>query len=163
MDKWAKLHWRKRILNLAVRILNKLIPEREAFCPQTQMVSHLFDRLNRAYKQEVAAGRFDDVPWQTLGSLKDRHFQRLLQLSEKLLIYFGEEDRYYRQWLGFAMLIVQDEVKAELRGLSLEVFENLVLSQWQFDMSGAVPMEYFNAHKEDFLNMVLANFLMNLV
>lgn len=127
------------------------------------MIDHVFQKLNNAYETEVRAGRFDDVPYQTLNALKDRNFQRLLQLSRKLLVYFSEDDRYYRQWLGLAMLLVVDEVRRARDSLSLEGFERLVWEQWQFDMKGAVPEEYFNAHKEDFLNMVLANFLMNLV
>jgi len=163
LDKWAKLHWRKNILNFAVRVLNGIMPELKPTYPQTKMIESVFLQLNNAYETEVLAGRFDDVPYQTLPALKDRNFQRLLQLSRKLLIYFSEDDRYYKQWLGFAMLLVTDEVLRARALLSLEGFEKLVWEQWQFDMRGAVSEEYFNAHKEDFLNMVLANFLMNLV
>ena len=163
MDKWGKLHWRKNFLNFAVRALNGIIPEVKPTYPQTQMIEHVFQKLNNAYEAEVRAGRFDDVPFQTVTNLKDRNFQQLLQLSQKLLLYFGEEDRYYRQWLGLAMLLVKKEVDTWLETLSLAEFLPLVWDQWQFDMRGAVPEEYFNAHKEDFLNMVLANFLMNLV
>jgi len=163
LDKWAKLHWRKNFLNFAVRILNGLMPKVKQTYPQTLMIQNVFDKLDKAYKAEVCAGRFDDVPFQIVTNLKDRNFQRLLQLSRKLLVYFSEDDRYYRQWLGFAMLLVSDEVRRSRDSLSLEGFERLVWEQWQFDMKGAVPEEYFNAHKEDFLNMVMANFLMNLV
>lgn len=163
MDKWGKLHWRKNFVNFAVRILNSLMPEWKPSYPQTLIVKKVFDQLNEAYETEVRAGRFDDVPYQTLESLKDRNFQRILQLSRKLLIYFSEDDRYYRQWLGLAMLLVRKELDDWLDALSLEEFQELVWMQWHFDLKGAIPEEYFNAHKEDFLNMVMANFLMNLV
>lgn len=163
MDKWIKLHLRKKAVNLAVFVLNRLMPEARATYPQTRMVQHVFTKLNRAYRTEAYAGRFDDIPYQTLASLKDRNFQRLLQLAQKLLVYFGEDDRYYRMWLGFAMLLVKGEVNAELEKLSFEDCLTLTKTQWDFDLQGAVPKEYFDAHKEDFLNIVLANFLMNLV
>lgn len=139
------------------------MPKLKPSYPQTQMIEHVFQELNNAYETEVLAGRFDDVPYQTLVNLRDRNFQRLLQLSQKLLVYFSEDDRYYRQWLGLAMLLVRKEVSAFFEALSFEEFQALVFIQWQFDIRGAVPEEYFNAHKEDFLNIVLANFLMNLV
>lgn len=163
MDKWGKLHWRKNILNFAVRILNHFMPDMKPTYPQTLMIQNVFEKLNRAYETEVLAGRFDDIPYQTLANLKDRNFQRLLELSRKLLVYFSEDDRYYRQWLGLAIILVKRELAAGLNEFSFDHFLNLVQTQWQFDMRGAVPEEYFNAHKEDFLNMVLANFLMNLV
>jgi hypothetical protein len=139
------------------------MPDLKPTHPQTLIIQKVFAKLNRAYKKEVHAGRFDDVPYQTLTNLKDRNFQRLLELSRKLLVYFSEDDRYYRQWLGLAVLLVREEVETQLKTLSFDDFQTLVRKQWQFDMRGAVPLEYFNAHKEDFQNMVLANFLMNLV
>jgi hypothetical protein len=163
LDKWAKLHWRKNFVNFAVRVLNGLIPEMKPSYPQTEIIEQVFKGLDKAYHTEVLAGRFDDISFQTIANLKDRNFQRLLQLSQKLLIYFSEDDRYYRQWLGLAMLLVRRELDIWLETLSREEFEALVFAQWQFDMRGAVTEEYFNAHKEDFLNIVLANFLMNLI
>jgi hypothetical protein len=163
LDKWGKLHWRKNFLNFAVRILNSLMPELKPSYPQTEIIEKVFKQMNNVYETEVIAGRFDDVPFQTVVNLKDRNFQRLLQLSRKLLIYFSEDDRYYKQWLGLAMLLVRQEVSKFIQTLSFEEFQVLVFIQWQLDMRGAVSEEYFNAHKEDFLNMVLANFLMNLV
>jgi hypothetical protein len=139
------------------------MPEMKPTYPQTVIVQKVFDQLDEAYETEVRAGRFDDMPYQTLDGLKDRNFQRLLQLSRKLLVYFSEDDRYYRQWLGLAMLLVRKELGHRLETLSFEECRWLVFSQWHFDLRGAVSEEYFNAHREDFLNMVLANFLMNLI
>jgi len=162
MNKELKLCLTKKFVNFAVRILDKLIPKAEATHPQTQMIERMFKKLNNAYAVEVYAGRFDDVPLQTLRSLKDRNFQRFLNLSEKLLVYLGENDRYYRMWLGYALLLAGDEVKAELERLSMEDFLRLTEAQWEFNMRGAFPKEYFDAHKQDFLNILLANFLTNL-
>jgi hypothetical protein len=162
MNKELKLCLTKKFVNFAVRILDKLIPKAEATHPQTQMIEHMFKKLSRAYRTEVYAGRFDGVPCQTLNNLKDRNFQRFLNLSENLLVYLGENDRYYRQWLGYALLLAEDEVKAELERLSMEDFLRLTKAQWEFDMRGAFPKEYFMIHKQEFLNILLANFLTNL-
>lgn len=151
VDKWIKLHMRKKAINFVVRVLNRLMPDVKATYPQTEMVERVFAKLNKVYGTEVRCGLFDD-----------ENFQRLLKLSEKLLVYFGEDDRYYRQWLGFTMLLVSDEVLSELSKLTFEDFITLTELQWEMNMSGAVPPEYFDAHKRDFLNIVLANYLTNL-
>jgi hypothetical protein len=160
--KLDELALRKRIFNLGVRILNILIPESSASYPQSIMIVNVSEKLNKAFKTEVYCGLFDGAPHQTLTLLKDRNFQRFLNLSRKLLVYFSENDRYYRSWLGLFMLLVSDEVDAELAKLSFEDFLTLVKLQWETNMKGAVPREYFNEHKKDLLNMVLANYLMNI-
>jgi hypothetical protein len=85
------------------------------------------------------------------------------RLAEKLLVYLGEDDRYYRQWLGLAFLLMHGEVEKTLEGLSFEDFLTLTKQQWLLDYHGAVSPEYFNSHKIDFLNIVLTDFLLNLV
>jgi hypothetical protein len=104
MHAGLKMHLTKKFVNLAVLILNRLVPVAKPTYPQTRMIGKVFMRLNKAYRTEVYAGRFDDVPYQTLNGLRDSNFQRLLGLSQKLLVYLGENDRYYRQWLDLAML-----------------------------------------------------------
>jgi len=163
MDRWLKLHLTKRFVNLAVRLLNTLIPAAEPTYPQTKIVDNVFRKLFKAYKTEVYAGRFDDVPYQSMLKLHDRNFQRFLELSEKLLVYMSETDRYYRQWLGLAMLLTQAEVEKQLQNLSFPDFLALAESQWDMSFKGAVPREHFEAHKKEFQYIVLANFLMNLV
>jgi hypothetical protein len=163
MDRWLKLHLTKRFVNLAVRLLNKIIPAVEPTYPQTKILDNVFRKLFKAYKTEVYAGRFDDVPYQSMLKLRDRNFQRLLQLSQKLLVYMSETDRYYRQWLGLAMLLTQAEVEQQLQNLSFPDFLALAESQWDMSFKGAVPHEHFEAHKKEFQYIVLANFLMNLV
>jgi hypothetical protein len=162
MDRWLKLHIFKTFFNASVRLLNLATPKVEATWPQNKIVTNVFAKLYQAHKIEAFCGRFDDVPYQNLVSLKDKNFLRVLQLTEKLLLYLGEMDRYYRQWLGLAFLLTEDELKQQREALAYEDFLSLVKAQWEFNMRGAVPEEYFNAHKEDFLNIVLANFLMNL-
>lgn len=162
MDRWLKLHIFKTFFNASVRILNLATPKVEATWPQSKIVSNVFVKLYNTHKIEAFCGRFDDVPYQNLAKLKDKNFFRVLQLTEKLLLYLGEMDRYYRQWLGFVFLLTEDELKRQKEALTYQDFFGLVKAQWEFNMGGAVPEEYFNAHKEDFLDIVLANFLMNL-
>jgi hypothetical protein len=160
--KLDELALRKRIFNLGVRILNILIPESSASYLQSRMIVNVSEKLNKAFRTEVYCGVFDGVPHQTLALLKDRNFQRFLNLSSKLLLYFSENDRYYRSWLGLFMLLVSNEVDHELAKLSFKDFLALVELQWETNMKEAVPREYFNEHKKEFLNMVLANYLTNI-
>jgi hypothetical protein len=156
------MHLTKKFVNLAVRLLNRLIPEAEPTFPQTHMAENVFERFLKAYKLEVYAGRFDDVPWQTIRGLRDKNFLRLLQLSRKILLYLGENDRYYRQWLGYAFLLAAEETQKQLVTLTYGDCLEFCRVQWDFNLEGAFPPEYFEAHKGEFLNMVLANFLSNL-
>jgi hypothetical protein len=157
-----KMHLTKKFVNLAVRILNKLVPEAESTFPQTRMAEHVFQRLFKAYRIEAYCGRFDDVPYQPISALKDKNFMRLLLLTRKILLYLGENDRYYRQWLGYAFLLVTEETGKQLEALTYDDCLELCRVQWDFDLTGAFPPEYFEAHKPQFLDMVLANFLTNL-
>jgi hypothetical protein len=163
MDRELKLHLTKKLVNFIVRVLDRLTPSVKAYYPQTRMVEGVFAKLYKAYSTEVYAGRFDSVAYQTLKGLKDKNFLRFLRLTEKLLVYLGEEDRYYRQWLGLAFVLVNDEVKKTLSSLSFEDFLSLTKQQWLLDYRGAVSSEYFNSHREEFLNIVLTDFLVNLV
>lgn len=61
-----------------------------------------------------------------------------------------------------AFLLMRSEVEKTLDGLSFEDFLTLTKRQWLLDYHGAVSPEYFNSHKEDFLNIVLTDFLVNL-
>lgn len=162
MHRELKMHLTKKFVNLAVRILSCFIPKAEATFPQTRMTQKVFERFFTAYRTEVHAGRFDGVPWQTIKGLRDKNFMRLLQLSEKLLVYLGENDRYYRQWLGYAFLLATEETGKQLVTLTYGDCLELCRIQWDFNLEGAFPPEYFEAHKGEFLNMVLANFLSNL-
>jgi len=162
MHKELKLCLTKKFVNFAVRILGRLVPEAKATYPQTLMTDNMFKRLVKAYQIEAYAGRFDDIPYKQLPELKDKNFMRFLIFSRKILVYLGENDRYYRMWLGYALLLAEDEVKAELERLSMEDFLTLTEAQWEFNMQDAFPKEYFMTHKRDLLNILLANFLTNL-
>jgi hypothetical protein len=162
LDKWVKLHIHKTLLNFVVGFLNWLIPDRTPQHSQTQLLENVYRKLLKAYEVEVYCGRFDDVPYQTIKALKDRNFLNLLELSRKVLFYLGDTDRYYRQWLGLFFLLIQDELNIHKENMTYEDFFRLVKAQWDFDMTGAFPKEFFNAHKDVFQEIVLTNFLTNI-
>jgi sulfatase maturation enzyme AslB (radical SAM superfamily) len=146
-----------------VHLLTKLVPEAEATYPQTQIVNNVFANLKRAFRTEVYAGRFDDIPYQTLIKLKDRNFQRFLEFSEKLLVYLSENDRYYRQWLGLALILGSKEIQKIKENLTYKEFVDFMQRQWEMNLREAVPQAVFESHREDFVGQVLTDFLVNLV
>jgi hypothetical protein len=162
LDRWLKLHLFKTFLNAGIRILNLIVPKAEPTWPQSQIVRNVFARMHRAYAVEAYCGRFDDIPYQSPVALKDKHFLRVLELSEKLLYYLGEMDRYYRQWLGLALLLAEDELKRARLNMTYEGFLESVRAQWEFDMRGAFPREFFDAHRDVFMKILLANSLTNI-
>jgi hypothetical protein len=162
LDKWVLLHVRKKLANLAVRILNRLILPRDPLYPQTRLLEDVYRKLFQAYKIEAFCGRFDDVLYQDLSALRDRHFLNILELSRKLLIYLGDTDRYYRQWLGLFFLLIHDAVEDQRKNMYFEELLASARAQWEFDMRGAFGKEHFNENKRIFQEIMLANFLFNL-
>jgi hypothetical protein len=162
LDKWVLLHVRKKLVNPSVRILNRLISARDPQYPQTQLLEDVYRKLFQAYKLEAFCGRFDDLPYQDLSALRDKHFLNILELSRKLLIYLGDTDRYYRQWLGLFFLLIHDFVEEHQQSMLFEEFLTSARAQWEFDMRGAFPKEHFNENKRIFQEIMLANFLFNL-
>jgi hypothetical protein len=159
MDRWLKLSLFKTFLNLGVRVANLAVPRAEATWPQSKITKNVFAKLYRAHRIEAYCGRFDDFPLQPFDKLKDKNFLRVLRLSEKLLLYLGEMDRYYRQWLGVALLLAEDELKKAQESMTYEEFLKLVRDQWEFDVTGAFPKEFFDTHKNLFQKILLTNFL----
>jgi hypothetical protein len=160
LDRWLKLHLFKTFLNRCVQVLNLIVPRAKPTWPQSKIISNVYDRMYHAYAVEAYCGRFDDIPYQTIKSVRDKNFLRVLELSEKLLYYLGEMDRYYRQWLGLALLLAEDELEQARLATTYEGFLQSVRAQWDgFDMQGAFPKEYFQAHREGFMQILLSNSL----
>jgi hypothetical protein len=162
LDKWVLFHVRKKLVNLAVRILNGLISPRDPQYPQTQLLEDVYRKLFQVHRLEAFCGRFDDVPYQDLSALGDRHFLNILELSGKFLVYLADTDRYYRQWLGLFFLLVHDTVEEQQQSMRFEEFLASAWAQWEFDMRGAFPEEHFNENKRVFQEIMLANNLYNL-
>jgi hypothetical protein len=162
VDKWLLLHVRKKLINLACGVINKVLPEQTPQYPQTQLLEDVYKKLLQAYELEAFSGRFDDVPYQTLKTLKDRHFLNILELSRKLLIYLGDTDRYYRQWLGLFFLLTHDAIQKHQQSMRFEPFLASARAQWEFDMRGAFGEQHFKENKRIFQELMLANHLFNL-
>lgn len=155
MDKWLRLHLVKRFVNLAVRILNRAIPRVEPTLPQTKAAAEIYASMYKAFSVHVYSGVFDDVPYQRIATLKDRNFQHVLELSEKIIMYLAEMDRYYRGWLGLALLLAAYQVTTVTQSLDYaETLQN-IRQQWEFPID-AIPREYFYAHKREFLDIQFA-------
>jgi hypothetical protein len=159
LNKWILIHVRKKLINAAVRLLNHVLPAHRAEFPQTQLLEQVYEKLLQAYRIEAYCGRFDDVPYQTVEHLHDRHFLNILELSRKALIYLADTDRYYRQWLGLFFLSIHDAVEKQKQVLQYEEFLKSALDQWEFDLRGAFPPEFFKARKRLFQEIQLANHL----
>ena len=157
-----KLHLFKKIVNLCARVIDRLLPETRARYPQSKMLEHVFQQLFNVYLLEVYCGRFDDVPKQSLASLEDRNFQHFLSVIRKMLLFISDNDRYYRAWIGLAFILAHGEYHRILEGLTQEEFVASYLEQWELRF-GCIGPNHFQLHKSQFLDMMLAAHLPNLL
>jgi len=157
-----KLHLFKQNLNFIMRVLDRLLPEKEPTYPQTKMLEHVFQRLFNAYILEVWGGRFDDAAHQSLTELKDRNFLHFLSVTRKTLLFISENDRYYRAWIGLLFIAAKEEYERALHGLSLEEFQRSHLEQWELNFP-FLKQPYFEENKREFLEMLLTAHLSNLL
>ena len=87
-------------------------------------------------------------------TLKDRNFQRTLELSEKLLMYLAEMDRYYRSWIGLAMILAADQVTMTTSTLDYAETLQSIRQQWQYPLTESfISKEVFDADKRGFLEV----------
>lgn len=123
-DIWLKFV--KALLNWPMRLLDKFLPERQPSFPQTEIVDRMYKRMFQAYRLEQAQGVFmehlrvngegydatiqsyadwlravEAMPKRQFNG--DGNFERLLRVSRKILLIVGEDDRYYRAWLGMGL------------------------------------------------------------
>jgi len=154
VDKWLKLHLVKRFVNIAVRILNRAVPSMKATYPQTKALAEIYSSMYKAFSVETYCGRFDDVSFQKIASLKDKNFLHVLELSEKLLMYLAESDRYYRAWLGLSLLLAETQVKQATSSLDYEATLQSIRGQWDYPLQTSfIPREHFDAHRREFLEI----------
>jgi hypothetical protein len=159
LDKWFKLNLAKKLINPAVRVLNLLIPAHEPVYPQTKILARVYADLLSVYRIEAYCGRFDDIPRGTLETLKDKNFLRFLQLSNKVLTYLGDTDRYYRAWLGLFFLLIRDYVET----LPLAEAGKSVSQQWDYPVGDKIFQQFASVLEKDAREIILANQLYNLV
>jgi hypothetical protein len=125
------------------------------------MASYIFKDLDHVFKVEAFCGRFDDAPYQSFGKLKDRNFQHLLSVARKILLFLSENDRYYRMWLGLALILAHQEYQRALESLTREEFIRLHALQWELKLT-CITESHFQLRKSEFLDMMLAAHLPNL-
>lgn len=157
-----KLHFFKKLVNLGMRFLDRIVPDSNPAYPQTKMVEDVFKDLFRVYELEVYQGMYDDVPCQTILGLKDRNFQHFLSVTRKLLLFVGENDRYYRAWIGLAFKLAKEEYERAGLQLTQDEFIRSYLEQWELKFPRVHP-GYFESNRSEFLDMMLASYLPNLL
>ena len=157
-----KLHFFKKLVNFCMRIIDRLLPDVKPYYPQTKMAEHVFQQLFHVYRLEVYQGMYDDVPGQTIGGLRDRNFQHYLSATRKILLFLGENDRYYRAWIGLAFKLAKEEYDRAAVELTQDEFLRSYDEQWELRFSRVHP-GYFTSQKSEFLDMMLACHLPNLV
>lgn len=157
-----KLHLFKKLVNFSMRVLDRLLPEKQPYYPQTRMAQDVFEQMSHVYELEVYQGMYDDVPYQTTNGLKDRHFQHFLSATRKLLLFIGENDRYYRAWIGLAFKLAKEEYQKAAANLTQEEFLTRHLEQWELKLPHVHP-GHFESNRSEFLDMMLASYLPNLL
>ena len=140
----------KYLINIPLRLLDKILKYPEPKTPQTQMLNRVRRNMMATYRLEVYKGVFD---------VQDGNFERFLSVSTKFLAQIAERDRYYRAWLGLAFLLSEAEMKK--LNLSPDEIISQIKGQWMDDLS-FLPRSHFAIYQRDFTEIVLSSNLMNL-
>jgi hypothetical protein len=144
----------KALVNVPLRFLDHLLPERNPTFPQTVIAECMYRRMFRAYRLEVAQGVFKEF-----GSMEgDGNFLRVLRVSRKLLIGISEDDRYYREWLGLSILLAHEEYERWLQNLTPAQLKFWCAHQW-YVSPNCLSDEAVAAAKEKLAPDVLAYYL----
>lgn len=154
MREELRMHLFKRLINLAVRFMLKLAPEPPpARYPSSKALQRTFDTLFAVY-------RIENEQHKIYG---DRNFGNLLLFSYRALMFLSEKDRYYRMWLAFIMLRIEEEIALERASMTLEELKRLQVEQWEIPIFDIVTPEHFIRFRKRLFEMVTANTLPNLV
>ena len=97
----AKLVVVKKLINRVARAALKVTPGVTPKRPVSKLVIRLFEYLREALK--LHPERF----------YADQNFPRILEATERLLVFVAEEDGHYAGWLAEAMLLLHDIVEEE--------------------------------------------------
>jgi hypothetical protein len=152
MNRELRMIFLKALVNVPLRIVDKLIPEpTSVVCPQTKLLLNVYKRMVKVYQRDVKQGIFD-VP--------DGSFERFLRVGWKILARLSDDDRYYRAWVGLAFLLAHQEIMG--LGWSVKQLKSMIREQWQLDLD-FLPDAYVTANREEFLEMALTNCLSNAV
>jgi len=109
-----------------MRVLDRFLSERTATFPQTLIMESMFKRMFQAYHLEVSQGVFKEI-----GKFEgDGNFLRMLNVSRKLLLAIGEDDRYYREWIGLLILLASQEYADWLKKVTPAEIKFWCRAQW---------------------------------
>jgi hypothetical protein len=121
------------------------------------MLQDTFMQLHYAYTCEVQQGVFHEKN-NPYGS--DGNFERLLNVTEKLLLNISENDRYYRAWLGYLFILAEKTYNKQLSTASNSEIILEIKQQWLTDLH-FLPDELVTERKQDFFNYSLCDYLSN--
>lgn len=148
------MHLFKKLINLAVRFMLRLSPDPpRARYPSSSALERVFGTLFHVY-------RVENELHQIYG---DKNFGNLLLFTYRALMFLSEKDRYYRMWLAFSMLRIEEEIAKERAAMSLEALRRLQLEQWELGIFDMVTPQHFSNNRKMLFEMVTANTLPNLV
>jgi len=133
-----------------VRLLDRFLPERQPAFPQTVIVDRMFEPKFQAYNLERAQSVFREKS----AALEDGNFLRLLRTSRKLLLAIGNDDRYYREWLGLLVILASEEYQRWLAEVSPAEIKKWFRAQW-YVSPDCLRDEFIIKRKEEFAPDVL--------
>ena len=142
----------KQLVNVPLGVVDKLLPfpENPEF-PQTRMLLQIYAKMMKAYGLDCMQGTF--------GARPDGNFERFLRVAVKILSRISEDDRYYRAWVGLAVLLAEVEYAAFDR--DPQKLKRLIKMQWLLDLD-SIPDEHVTEFVDDFVEMALCDYLGNL-
>ena len=152
MNSELKLHFLKQLINVPMRLLDKLI-QFPVFVehPQTKLLLRTYKVMLYTYMLDCSQGTFGTKP--------DGNFERLIRVCMKLLSQISERDRYYRAWIGLLFLLARDEIHAF--NPSPAFLKREIKRQWQNNLD-ALPDSMLIRESEDFREWLLCDGLYNL-
>lgn len=154
MNQNLKLHFLKQLLNWPMRLLDRFLPERQATFPQTVIMESMYKRMFQAYHLEVSQGVFKEI-----GKFEgDGNFLRMMRVSRKLLLAIGEDDRYYREWIGLLILLASEEYAVWLKNVTPAEIKYWTKAQW-FTSPDCLSDEALSQVKDRIAPDVLAYYL----
>ena len=122
----VRLKLLKALVNIPARVLDRFLPEKKPKYPQTILLDKMFQRMFTAYELDVYNGAFRERN----NIAGDGNFPRLLHVTHKLLTLIAEDDRYYREWIGLAILLARDEYNRWLQAITARYIKFWCQAQW---------------------------------
>jgi hypothetical protein len=114
----------------------------------------MFTRMFQAYHREVSQGVFKEI-----GKFEgDGNFLRMLRVSRKLLLAIGEDDRYYREWVGLLIILASEEYQSWLKTVTPGEIKFWCRAQW-YVSPDCLSDEALNQVKDKIAPDVLAYYL----